>query len=165
MITLKRILVATDFGEPAEAALNYGRELARAFKANLDVLHVCENVLTRGFGVEGYVATYPDLQRDLEEAARKQLDALVFDEDRKELGARTIVITSNAPAYAIINYARDNDVDLIIMGTHGRGAVAHLLVGSVAERVVRTAPCPVLTVRHPEHEFVVPDALVAVAKA
>ena len=50
------------------------------------------------------------------------------------------------------------------MGTHGRGAMAHLLMGSVAERVVRTAPCPVLTVRHPEHEFVVPDALVAVAK-
>ena len=51
------------------------------------------------------------------------------------------------------------------MGTHGRGGVAHLLMGSVAERVVRTAPCPVLTVRHPEHEFVLPDALVAVAKA
>jgi nucleotide-binding universal stress UspA family protein len=51
------------------------------------------------------------------------------------------------------------------MGTHGRGAIAQLLVGSVAEKVVRTAPCPVLTVRHPEHEFVVPDALVAVARA
>jgi len=51
------------------------------------------------------------------------------------------------------------------MGTHGRGAVAHLLMGSVAERVVRTAPCPVLTVRRPEHEFLVPDALVAVARA
>lgn len=165
MITLKRILVATDFGEPAEAALNYGKELARTFNAHLDVLHVCENVLTRGFGIEGYVATYPDLQRDVEDAARKQLDSLVSDEDRAMLGARTIVITSNAPAFAIVNYARENGVDLIIMGTHGRGAVAHLLVGSVAERVVRTAPCPVLTVRHPEHDFVLPDALMVAAKA
>jgi nucleotide-binding universal stress UspA family protein len=65
----------------------------------------------------------------------------------------------------IVGYAKENDVDLIIMGTHGRGAIAHLLMGSVAERVVRTAPCPVLTVRHPEHEFVLPDALAAVAKA
>ena len=76
-----------------------------------------------------------------------------------------MLITSNAPAVAIVDYARRERIDLIVTGTHGRGAVAHLLMGSVAERVVRTAPCPVLTVRHPEHEFVVPDALVAVAKA
>ncbi len=165
MIALKRILVPTDFGEQADAALNYGRELARTFGASLSVLHVCENILTRGFGVEGYVTSYPELQRDLEEAAQKQLDKTITDEDRRELRVEPIVITSNAPAYAIVNYARETSVDLIVMGTHGRGAVAHLLVGSVAERVVRTAPCPVLTVRQPEHEFLLPDALVAVAKA
>jgi len=70
---------------------------------------------------------------------------------------------STSPAMAIVDYAREAHSDLIIMGTHGRGAMAQLLMGSVAERVVRTAPCPVLTVRHPEHEFVLPDALVAVA--
>ena len=69
------------------------------------------------------------------------------------------------PAHAITEYAKEAAVDLIVLGTHGRGAVAHLLMGSVAERVVRTAPCPVLTVRHPEHEFVLPDALVAFAGA
>jgi hypothetical protein len=68
-------------------------------------------------------------------------------------------------SHAIVEYAEQERIDLIVTGTHGRGAVAHLLMGSVAERVVRTAPCPVLTVRHPEHESVVPDALVAVAKA
>ena len=87
------------------------------------------------------------------------------DEDRTVLGATAVVRISTSPALAIVDYAREVRVDLIIMGTHGRGAMAQLLMGSVAERVVRTAPCPVLTVRHPEHEFVLPDALVVVSKA
>ena len=161
MITLKRILVATDFGEASDAALAYGRALARTFGAKLDVLYVTENVLTRGFGVEGYVAAFPDLQRDLDRAAQKQLDALLTAEDRTALGAKAVVLTLNSPATAIVTYAADSEVDLIVMGTHGRGAVARLLMGSVAERVVRTAPCPVLTVRHPEREFVRPEELVA----
>jgi nucleotide-binding universal stress UspA family protein len=165
MITLNRIIVATDFGEAAEAALNYGRALARVFGASLTVLHVVEDLLTASFGIEGYVGSYPDFQRSLEESARKQLDALLTDEDRTDLGAIAVLRTSGSPALTIVNYARDVNADLIIMGTHGRGAMAHLLMGSVAERVVRTAPCPVLTVKHPEHEFVLPDALVQVAKA
>lgn len=165
MIKLTHVLVAIDFGDASEAALNYGRELARTFGARLAVLHVADNVLTRGFGAEGYVANYPDLQRDVETAARRNLDAAVTDEDRTLLHATTVVITSNTAAAAIVGYAKNENVDLIVMGTHGRGAMAHLLMGSVAERVVRTAPCPVLTVRHPEHEFVLPDALVAAAKA
>jgi nucleotide-binding universal stress UspA family protein len=135
------------------------------FGARLDVVHVCENTLTRGFGVEGVVLACPDLQRDLEQAARKQLDSLVSDDDRAILRTKTVVLTSNTPAGAIVGYAEETRADLILMGTHGRGAVAQLFTGNVAERVVRTAPCPVLTVRHPEREFVLPDALVAVAKA
>jgi nucleotide-binding universal stress UspA family protein len=64
-----------------------------------------------------------------------------------------------------VTYAKDVKADLLIIGTHGRGAMAHLLMGSVAERVVRTAHCPVLTVRHPQHEFVVPDALQVTERA
>ena len=165
MVTLKRILVATDFGDAAEVAFAYGRELARNFGASLDVLHVADNVLARGFAPEGYMVSYPELQRDVEEAAARQLNELVCEEDRAVLGARTVVRTSTSPALAIVDYARETQVDLIVMGTHGRGAMAHLLMGSVAERVVRTAPCPVLTVRHPEHEFVLADALVAVSRA
>ena len=165
MIALKKILVATDFSEPSEAALAYGRELARTFGAKLTVLYVVENVLTRAYGTEGFVLAEPDLQAGLEASARAQVDALLSAEDRDVLRASGRVITSNAPAAAIVTCARDEGVDLLVMGTHGRGAMAHLLMGSVAERVVRTAPCPVLTVRHPEHEFVLPDALVAVARA
>ena len=65
-------------------------------------------------------------------------------------------------AFAIVDYAQELAVDLIVMGTHGRGPIGHLLIGSVAEKVIRLSPCPVLTVRQPEHEFVQPDALQAV---
>ena len=74
--------------------------------------------------------------------ARKQLDARLIDNDPDPLPVRRIVIASNAPALSIVNYAKETGTDLIVMGTHGRGAMAHLLMGSVAERVVRTAPVP-----------------------
>ena len=166
MIVLKKVLVATDFSEPSDAALAYGRELAFTFGAQLVVAHVAENTLTRGFGGgDGFVFVDPALQRSVEAGAHRQLETLISDEDREQLYAAAVVLTSNAPAHAITEYAKEAAVDLIVLGTHGRGAVAQLLMGSVAERVVRTAPCPVLTVRHPEHEFVLADALVAFAGA
>jgi nucleotide-binding universal stress UspA family protein len=105
------------------------------------------------------------VQQEIERGARQQLDALLTDEDRQTLHATTDVIPHNTPAFAIVDYAKSNRVNLIVLGTHGRGALSHVFMGSVAERVVRMAPCPVLTVRHPEHEFVFPDALVAVSRA
>jgi nucleotide-binding universal stress UspA family protein len=164
MITLKNILVATDFSEPSDAALTYGRALARNFEATLHVVHVVDIVSAVVYGAEAYAVSMPEMQQEVEEAARKQLTGLLIDNDPSPLPTRSAILTSNAPAAAIVNYAASERIDLIVAGTHGRGAVAHLLMGSVAERVVRTAPCPVLTVRHPEHEFVTPDALVAVAK-
>ena len=165
MISLKNILVATDFSEPSDAALAYGRALARTFMATLHVLHVADNLSSAVYGVEGFVASVPDLQREIEDAARKKLDELLVDNDEPPLPTRRVVVTSSSPALAVVEYAGLEHIDLIVTGTHGRGAMAHLLMGSVAERVVRTAPCPVLTVRHLEREFVIPDALVAVAKA
>jgi nucleotide-binding universal stress UspA family protein len=164
MIRIKNVLVATDFSEPSDAALNYGRELARSFDATLHVLHVADSIFMQ-YGGEAYSAVVPELQQDVEEAARKQLDALLDDEDRTVLRAKPVIITALAKAAAIVEYAAQHAIDLIVMGTHGRGAISHLLMGSVAERVVRTAGCPVLTVHHPEHEFVLPDALVAVVRA
>ena len=165
MILLKKILVATDFSEPSDAALAYGRELAGNFGAQLTVLHVADNLVARAYGADGFVFVDPGLQEQVEESARKRAAALLSDEDRDVLRAQAVVFSASSTALSIVEYARQSNTDLIVMGTHGRGAVAHLLLGSVAERVVRMAPCPVLTVRHPEHEFVLPDALVAVAKA
>ena len=164
MIALKSILVATDFGEASGAALAYGRELARTFGATLHVLHVADDVYVR-LGGDAYMAVLPELQRGLEVAAQKQLDELLIDNDPVPLPVKTAVITSSATAAAIVHYAHDLDIALIVVGTHGRGALAHLLMGSVAERVVRSASCPVLTVRHPEHDFVMPDALATIAQA
>ena len=165
MIALKKILVPTDFGEAADAALNYARALARNFDASVDVLHVAEDVSTRMLAGEMYVAVPQTLQNDVEAAARKQLDARLIDNDPNPLPVRPVLIVSNAPAVSIVNYAKETGTNLIVMGTHGRGPMAHLFMGSVAERVVRLAPCPVLVVRHPEHEFVLPDTLAVAAKA
>lgn len=165
MILLKSILVATDFSEPSGAAVAYGRELARSFGAQLTVFHAAGNAAARAYGSDAFVFIDPGLQSDVENAARARIEALSADERRDGVNASAVVLTSNTPASAIVDYARQAGIDLIVMGTHGRGAVTHLLMGSVAERVVRTAPCPVLTVRHPEREFVLPDTLVAVASA
>jgi nucleotide-binding universal stress UspA family protein len=164
MIALKSILVATDFSEPSDSALAYGRALARTFGATLHVLHVADDVYMR-LGGDAYVTVLPELQKEVEAAAQKQLDALLIDNDPNPIEVRKAVVASSATAACIVQYARDEHVNLIVVGTHGRGAMAHLLMGSVAERVVRTAPCPVLTVRQHEHDFVVPDALTATTRA
>jgi len=164
MIAINNILVATDFGEAADSALRYGRELAGRFGATLHVLNVVEDAFASGFAVEAYSAIVPEIQQEVESAARSRLHELVVDSDGS--GPRTTsAIRTGSPTYAIVDYAREHGIDLIVMGTHGRGALAHVVMGSVAERVVRLAPCPVLTVRNPEHEFVRPDALTVAARA
>jgi len=149
MIALKRILVATDFGPAAEAALTYGRALARNFGATLTVMHVAENFFLRPTVANPHA---------LKAAMARRLEERLTSDDRSALHARAVLETSDQPADEITRYAKQAEIDLIVLGTHGRDGWAHLLVGSVAERVVRTASCPVLTVKHPEHEFVLPDA-------
>jgi nucleotide-binding universal stress UspA family protein len=160
MITLNQILVATDFSEPSNAALRYGRELARFLGATLQLLHVVDDLGARIVDFPKY-PELGQLQSEAEATARIRLNGLLSEEDRQALHARAVVLTSTSPAQAIVSYARDAmpRIGIIVMGTHGRGAFAHLILGSVAEHVVRTAPCPVLTVRHPQHEFVLPDAI------
>jgi nucleotide-binding universal stress UspA family protein len=165
MIALENILVATDFGVASETALAYGRALAERFGAKLHLLHVTADVYLAASMGYGYEVMPLSLQEQNERNAKRELDGLLSDEDRQMLRATGVVVTNNTPALAIAEYAKNNKANLIVMGTHGRGALAHLFMGSVAERVVRIAPCPVLTVRNPEHEFVLPDALVAVSRA
>jgi len=163
MIALKNILVATDFSDPSKVALDYGRDLARSYGARLHVLHIVQDLSYHYGGEIGFPLA--DLQTQCVAEARKELDALITDDDRRGLRIVSDVQTLVSPAYGIVEYAKENAIDLIVTGTHGRGAVEHFFMGSVAERVVRTAPCPVLTVRSPERDFIAPDALSTVALA
>jgi len=161
MVAVRNILVAMDFSEPSGVALAYGRDLARNYNARLHVIHVVDDLLTRYSSEIAFAA--PSVQADLENAGRRDLEARLNREDHTQLNVVTVVTTAVNIAEAVCDYARDNCIDLIVTGTHGRGAVKHLLMGSVAERVVRTAPCPVLTVHAHERDFIVPDALTLAA--
>lgn len=148
MIVMKNVLVAVDFDEASNVALRYARSLAKNFGARLHVLHVMENLFLKP------MANDP---RAIEAGVTRRLLDTLSEEDRTTLHAVPVVRKSDAPAEEIVKYAQAEQIDLVVMGTHGRPGFAHLLMGSVAEKVVRTAPCPVLTLRHPEREFVVPD--------
>jgi nucleotide-binding universal stress UspA family protein len=118
--------------------------------ADLHILHVVEEVgdtVARAIGSEGYIPDSAGFRRRAEDAARDQLESSLTREDQRLLHARPVVRTSSTPALAIVWYAKEAGIDLIVMGTHGRKGLAHLVMGSVAERVVQTAPCPVLTVK------------------
>ena len=151
MITLNTILVPTDFSEHSDKALRYGVELASKFGATLHLFHTYEPIPVM-YGETGYVPL--ESSAEIEAAAVKQLDEL------KPEGAEDLKIVRKVsqghPFVEIVQYAKEHDADVIVMGTHGRGAIAHMLLGSVAERVVRKAPCPVLVVRDEEHDFVMP---------
>jgi nucleotide-binding universal stress UspA family protein len=163
VIQLKHVLVATDFSPASDVALNYGRELARSFDATLHVLHVVDELAAHVMSPNSAALNLGQLQVALEKEGRAALEALLTDEDRETLGGRAVLMTAHSPAAAILSYASEHVVDVIVVGTHGRSGLAHVLMGSEAEKVVRSAPCPVLTVRQREHEFVRPDALQAVA--
>ena len=158
MIELKNILVATDFSEPSTVALNYGRDLARSYGATLHVVHVIEDLMAF-HGAEIGLAI-ADVGRNIEAAARQDLEEVLTESDRATLNSRTVTIRSPSVSHAITEYAKVHAIDLIIAGTHGRGAFHRFLIGSVAERIVRTAPCPVLTVRADERDFISDDAVV-----
>lgn len=150
MISIQKVLVPTDFSKHSEKAVRYGTELAEKFGADLHLLHAVE--LTPIIYGEG--GGYRENVSELETAAVKKLDE-VRVENSDEVQVFRKVITG-APFVEIVRYARDETIDLIVVGTHGRGAIAHMLLGSVAEKVVRQAPCPVLVMRDEEHDFILP---------
>jgi nucleotide-binding universal stress UspA family protein len=142
-----RILVPTDFGPASEIALSYGIDLARTFDAALHVLHAVVDVVPVSPVTALYGPEHAGVLVNLEEDAHARLRELVAS--RKDAPANTVemVVRSMNPANAILEYAAAQAIDFIVMGTHGRSLVAHLLLGSVTETVVRSAACPVLTVR------------------
>ncbi len=154
-IEIRQILHPTDFSDVGSYALEYARKLAQAYGATLHCVHVVDEAYQ-------YLSMGPDSvpigppTEDLVNAAEKQMDRFV----RERLAGATFPVTQSVltgrPFMEIIQYARDQAIDMIVIATHGRTGLKHVLFGSVAEKVVRQAPCPVLSIRHPEHEFIMP---------
>lgn len=155
MIRMKKIVFPTDFSEYSAHALPYALEFARQFGAAIHAVHV---ITTPTYAASYEIAIDMTTLRDtLEESARARMVEL--EAKLRESGvAFTTEIRFGMPFLEVLESARDQAADLIILATHGWGPLKHMLLGSTAERIVRKARCPVLTVRHPEHEFVVPGA-------
>jgi universal stress protein A len=153
LLALTRILVPTDFSDASTAALKYAVALADAFQARLHLLHVVEDLVERRWATELAMVMSPGLDADARRQSDEALTGLLTREERQAYSA-TVATELGTPFAAIVKYARREDIDLIVMGTHGRGRIAHLLIGSVAENVVRHAPCPVLTIPLRGHDFV-----------
>jgi nucleotide-binding universal stress UspA family protein len=146
MRPIRRILFPTDFSEYADDAWPYATRFGRDFGAEVHVLHIVTQV--PGVYTDGLAYGPRDLAEHMEAEARQALDRMVDDAKAMGLAARSSVRTGIA-FQEILDYADAEAIDLIVMATHGRTGLAHVLLGSVTERVVRRAPCPVLTVRHP----------------
>lgn len=142
-----RILVPTDFSPPSDAALEYARILAAKFGSSLQILHVIDDPTAASeFVPDGFAPSTEDIRTVLLDHAHKRLERLLNLVDRSRYHAHAEAVLG-LPPQTIVDYAMATGTALIVMGTHGRTGLAHLLMGSVAEQVVRTASCPVLTVR------------------
>jgi len=156
---INKILYPTDFSERSLAALPLAVDLAQRYGAELHCLHVVD--VPDGFILEdGYMLSLtteyqPDYGK-LKEAAESQIERFVAQHvpDRRDSIKKAVVM--GKPFAEIIRYAREQNIDLIVLGTHGRSALGSMLLGNVVEKVVRKAPCAVLTVRHPEHRYEAP---------
>jgi universal stress protein A len=153
-IRIQRILLPTDFSALSATATNYACELATKFDAELHLLHTLEihPIATPDFGMGLALPRYAE---ESKAAAEKSLTGLLDPTWSK--GRKVVqVIVEGSPKVEIIRYSRQHAIDLIVLSTHGRTGLTHVILGSVAESVVRTAPCPVLTVRPEGHQFVMP---------
>ena len=155
-IKLERILYPTDFSEFSLHALPHALALADAFGASLNCLHVVDEAYQywSSMGPESIPVGPPP--EDIVAAAEKRIKHFADEHfaDRQEVP--TTCVRLGRPFVEIIGYAREIDADMIVMATHGRGAIAHMLLGSTTEKVVRKAACAVLTVRAPDQKFVMP---------
>jgi len=160
-----RILVPTDFSATADTALSYAKGLAERLSASLHLVHVLTDVYASATYVPEVYAPIPAEAREraLAEAQERLCDRLNAEEEQRFQGSRAVV--SGLTAKEIVNYASQQHINLIVMGTHGRRGVAHLILGSVAEHVVRISHCPVLTVPQAQLEAVIPLAEAAAGAA
>lgn len=151
---IERILVPTDFSESSLYALNYAIDLNRVLKARLYLLHVLQD-FTEFSEYNLSPSILPQLYVEFEENATRKLEEMLGEIVPSETPCGTYII-HGVPFYEIIQFAKKENIDLIVIASYGRTGLKHVLFGHTAEKVVKKAPCPVLTVRPPETEITTP---------
>ena len=155
MIKFHRILLPTDFSANSRMAQAYACDFAEQHQAELHLLHVTqEMVLVAADPLSGFTlpAANTDAARTGVERELKNFLDPAWTAKRRVVHA----VRSGSPFVEVVRYAREHEIDLIVISTHGRTGLAHVLLGSAAENIVRTAPCPVLTVRPDDHKYEAP---------
>jgi universal stress protein A len=151
-IALKRILAPVDFSPLSKKALQYASRLAEEFNAEVKLLHVIEPEVPPAF--DGFMIAPPVISNGSGADSINRLNHLAGSVRTAGVNRVESTVRTGLAAYEIIEAAKELDVDLIVIATHGYTGWKHFAIGSTAERVVRAAPCPVLVVREKEHEFV-----------
>lgn len=152
---IQRILVPVDFSENSRKAVTYATAFARQFGATLTFLHVVQ--INYAYGELGAI-DFSALEREMRTGAQRELDSLLAAMKAQGLESEAL-LREGSPVKIITEVAREIRSDLLVVSTHGYTGLKHVLMGSIAEHVVRYAPCPVLVVRQQEHDFVrVPEA-------
>lgn len=155
VISLKKILVPIDFSGYSKNALKYAVPFAKQFDAEILLLYVVEPTIYPADFSFGQIGL-PGIEEEMRKRGTEELAKLATDEISDVVKSRTRVETGKA--FTEINrVAKEEEIDLIIIATHGHTGIEHAIFGSTAEKVVRKAPCPVLSIRTPEHDFVVEE--------
>jgi len=154
MVNIKNILYTTDFSDYSKYALPYAIEMAGKFQATLHCLYVVEPMNTPvDFGWTQ--VNYMDIEEEHAKHAKTSLNKLVKEQIPEQITTNVHIVHGRS-FKEIIEFTRENSIDMIVMATHGLSGLSHIIFGSTTEKVVRKSTCPVLTVRHPEHTFEMP---------
>ncbi len=151
---IKTILFPTDFSQGARAAMDYAISLAQDYKAKLILLYVIQDISIAEWYIPSSISA-ADLVADMQKSASREMEKWVAEVGARVTNVETL-LERGVPFVEIIRIAREKHADLLVIGTHGRTGIDHMLFGSTAEKVVRKSPCPVLTVRMAGKEFKMP---------
>ena len=156
IISIRRILFPTDFSEPANEAKQYAISLADRFGAELHLLHVVPLVVPYPDAASPWIMAENEMQRQVEAADKRLANELDSTWSQQHAVVHNAVM--GLAVDEILSYAKEHKIDLIVVGTHGHSGLARLLIGSVTEKLVRSASCPVLTVHPNGHQFLIDPA-------
>ena len=154
MIRFDTIVFPTDFSPCAAAAQRYAVQIARECRAKLYIIHVIPKISFLD-AADVFHIRMPEMTAEMKDAARKPPDALVSPKDREGLDVETVLL-HGVPYREIVDFAREKSADVIVIATHGRTGLEYLLLGGTTDKVIRQAPCPVLSVKHPDMDRVMP---------